>query len=178
MEVLEPYPWRKRALLTSTKWAATVASANSKIFDGSKASIEQLTLMMTDGRVMGDWTKTENLEIQKYIKQAIYGMLNPQAWGMSNKGFHPLILDGGEDCGIKALSDDYLTDETAAATWVCYENHLYYLVSATGKYNICNTTPDGEPGVCFDNRFSPLPGMDALEEGTFGNVNRTDLVIG
>jgi hypothetical protein len=179
MEVLESGSRRKRALLTSTKWAETVALANSKIFDGSKASIEQLTLMMTDGRVMGDWNIIkDDHEIQTCIEQAIYGMLIPKAWSMSNKGYHPLILDGGEDCGNRALLDDYLTHETAAATSVCYEDHLYYLVSATGEYTICNWTPDGEPDICFENRFSPLPGMEALEERTFGNVSRTDLVIG
>lgn len=121
-----------------------------------------------------------DLGIQKYIKQAIYAWLIPKAWSLSNEGFYPFILDSGEPCtaGNPAPKlPKYLSDETADKTSVCYEGHAYYFVSASGKHRTCATGPGGIV-ICVANKFTALPGMEALDIGTYGEVSKTDLVIG
>lgn len=138
--------------------------------------------MITDGRVLGDSkeSRISDLEIQNFVERAIFAALIPRAWSMSNKGYRPFILDSGKPCqdgkpveGNPVKS--YITDKVAKGTSVCYEGHSYFFVSATGKYDRCN--PSGVTS-CSNAQFKGLPGMQSLDEGTFGNVNKTDLVIG
>jgi hypothetical protein len=174
----------QRKVLTAMKWAQTVAAANKQIFSGSPESIEQLTQMIIDGRVLGESkgevakpTPLEDLEIQKFVEQAIYASLIPKAWSMSNEEFRPVILDSGEPCTGENPLPEYMTDEVAEATSVCYQDRSYYFVSASGDFRRCDTSPGGIIS-CTNQNFKALAGMKALDEGTFGDVTKTDLVIG
>lgn len=69
-----------------------------------------------------------------------------------------------------------MLDETAEEAKVCYENHLYYFASASGKYHHCTADPGGNH--CVDRLFAALPGMSALDEGKFGGITKADLVKG
>ncbi|KAF2872784.1 hypothetical protein BDV95DRAFT_570636 [Massariosphaeria phaeospora] len=152
------------------------------MFDGSPESIQQLTSMITDGHVLGDSKGSaekpiEDLGIQKLVQQAIFASLIPRAWGLSNEGFRPVILNSGKPCDSGNGVKEYVTDETAAKTFVCHEEQLYYFVSATGDYRRCGATPGGSISCAFS-KFKPLSGMEALDAGTFGELTKTDLVIG
>lgn len=167
-------------MLTDTQWAESVSAANKKMFDGSPESIEQLTQVITDGHVLGGegypLSNTEDLEIQKFVQQAIFASLIPRAWSMSNKGFRPFILNSGQSCESGNELEKYMTDKTAEDSSVCYEGKLYYFVSATGDYLTCIPTRNGKD--CSLTKFEPLAGLDALDQGTFGGIKKEDLVIG
>jgi hypothetical protein len=130
----------------------------------------------------GSWSWTEKSlrddgEIQRYIEQAIYARLIPNAWSLSNEDYHPLILDSGEPCTDRNPLSKYLSDDTAETTSVCYEKHLYYFVSASGDFTRCEAGPGGITH-CVDRLFTALPGMAALDEGKFGKVTKADLING
>jgi hypothetical protein len=158
-------------------WAKTVAAVNENLFDGSPAALAQLSRMIVDGQMLGLNSFPSDADIQKSIEQSIYALLIPKAWSLSNEGYHPFILDSGVACTDGNPLPDYITDSTAHATSVCYQNLLYYFVSVSGDYRDCQTGPCELPS-CINNRFTALPGMSALDEKTYGGVSKTDLVIG
>lgn len=127
--------------------------------------------------MIGVITVPDDRDIQTYIKKAIYAWLIPNAWSLSNEGFHPFILDSGERCTGGNPLPKYLSDETAEKTSVCYNEHVYYFVSASGKHRTCSTGPGGIV-ICVANKFTALPGMKALDDGTYGEVTKADLVAG
>ncbi|PQE05711.1 FG-GAP repeat domain-containing protein [Rutstroemia sp. NJR-2017a BVV2] len=158
-------------------WLKAMIALNDNLFSGSTSSLKSLTLLIKDGHVLNFIEKPGDNTIRDFIEQALFAWLIPKAWSLSNEGFYPVILDSGEACSDANPLDKYISDDTAKETSVCYEGHLYYFVSASGKYDDCRPNPGGD-GCGDGTYFKTLPGMAALDAGTYGKVTKTDLVQG
>lgn len=70
----------------------TINIYNEQIFNGSDSSNSLLFNHITKGQVLqADIEKDEPLIISS-IERAIFGLLIPQAWSLSNMGLKPVVL--------------------------------------------------------------------------------------
>ena len=132
---------------------------------------------MTGGQLLEPGSKVDDPTIQNAIEQALYGYLIPQAWSLSNEGIAPFVLDSGFDCSAVNPLPKYMSDSTGDASYTCYENKLYYLLSPTGRAQNCDIVPCGI-STCTDNFFSLPPGITALDGTAYGGVTRDMFIIG
>ena len=74
---------------------------------------------------------------------------------------------------------DWVTDDIAASSGVCYNNQAYYLFNVAG--GPCNDLKEREtgPGIlpCPDKVLSELPGVGTMDGTAWGGVTRDDLAI-
>ena len=73
-------------------WSTAVDKSNAELFNGSDSSIELLYNTITKGKVLGASYSEDLLSTQTAIEKAIFGILIPQAWHLSNEGIHPVIM--------------------------------------------------------------------------------------
>ena len=74
---------------------------------------------------------------------------------------------------------DWVTDDIAASSGVCYNNQAYYLFNVAG--GPCNDLKEREtgPGIlpCPNKVLSELPGVGTMDGTAWGGVTRDDLAI-
>jgi hypothetical protein len=133
--------------------------------------------MMTGGQLLEPGSTVDDPTIQNAIEQALYGYLIPQAWSLTNEGIAPFVLDSSFDCSAVNPLPKYMPDSTGDASYTCYENKLYYLLSPTGPAQNCDTVPCGI-STCTDNLFSLPSGVKALDGTAYGGVTRDIFIIG
>lgn len=97
-------------------WAQTIVALNTQLFSGSPSAIESLSLLISDGHVLGNVSLPGDDAIQHYIEQAVYAWLIPKAWSLSNEGYRPVILDSGEPC---TTSEENEKKKICWATAIC-----------------------------------------------------------
>jgi hypothetical protein len=160
-------------------WYSTIEYVNKQLFNGSTTSVRQLGKMITGGQLMEKGDTATASEIRKYIEQSMYIHLIPQAWSLSNEGYYPFILDSKSACDTDNPLPDYMSDKTAAASSVCFNNVLYFLVSASGDYRSCTTDPC-TISDCVNNKFTTLPGLSELDgtSTSWGGLTPADFVNG
>lgn len=165
-------------------WGAVVEKSLSTLFDGSDASIEMLTDLISDGRFVegssismalppsdaGELPKDTMTALQKSVSKSFFAFAIPSIWTVS--GRYPFVIDAGYSCDHADDMGDYLEADTMKVAKACYRNKRYYLAA-----------PEGQPwecveGSCLDNPFSALPGVDSMGQGSFGNVTVEDIIIG
>ncbi|GFF80120.1 killer toxin subunits alpha/beta [Aspergillus lentulus] len=165
-------------------WGAVVEKSLSTLFDGSDASIEMLTDLISDGRFVegssismalppsdaGELPKDTMTALQKSISKSFFAFAIPSIWTVS--GRYPFVIDAGYSCDHADDMGDYLEADTMKVAKACYRNKRYYLAA-----------PEGQPWECvegssLDNPFSALPGVDSMGQGSFGNVTVEDIIIG
>ena len=114
--------------------------------------------------------------IQTIIEHAMFGMLIPQAWSLGNKGVTPFIMNSNKPCSAKNPFPKYMSNQVGEETYVCVDNTLYYLLSATGKSHDCIIGIGAES--CTNNEFSTPPGLTSLDGKAYGGVTKDELVNG
>ena len=75
-------------------WSTSVDHANKALFDGSDKSIQLLHDTTTQGKVLDASFGVDTATVQTAIETAIFGYLIPQAWRLSNKDLHPVVMYG------------------------------------------------------------------------------------
>jgi len=161
-------------------WTNITAIASNSLFSGSAEGVQQLTAMMSDGRMFNvdksrdnDLTDNPPGKLFLYdVRRASFGFAIPALWSAAGTG--AFVMDSGFDCSShNPLVPAHMSEKTANATGMCIDNKLYYLVS-----------PDAGGQT-----FSPPPGLDLLANedspdpalkinGRFGGVNASDLISG
>jgi len=164
-------------------WTNASRSLGEELFNGSAASIARLYSMAMDGRFMESVQNTpqpvDDQTIQQYIKYAAYGLLIPQAWYLSEGNIWPFVLDSGYDCSSLNPVPLFISDDTAAATKVCYNDALYFLVSTHDHLDMyCSTGGHDRPYVCTRKQFASPPGIEELNGINYGRVTPDQIVIG
>ncbi|KAK1753647.1 hypothetical protein QBC47DRAFT_415416 [Echria macrotheca] len=164
-------------------WANITAIAAHSLFSGSPEGIEQLTTIMSSGRMFNaDRSNDKNLidtppqnTFLYDIRRASFGFAIPALWSAASTG--AFVMDSGFDCSSNnnnPLVPAHMSEQTADATGACIDNKMYYLVS---------------PDAGGSGTFSPPPGLDLLAgedspdpavkiNGRFGGVNASDLISG
>jgi hypothetical protein len=132
--------------------------------------------MMADGKLLERGKVVSDPDIQNYLEGAIIGYLIPRAWELGKS--YPFVLDSGAPCGaINPVT--YHLDDTAAITWYCVDDKLYYLLAPYGDSFYCYPSADGQgAGPCYDGNYSPPTGMDRLDGKAWGGVTKDDFIAG
>ncbi|ROW15174.1 hypothetical protein VPNG_03014 [Cytospora leucostoma] len=130
-------------------WEALTETAVNHLFNGSDASINTLTKLISNGRF-------------------IAGSANGHATGSggSTPGYAPATnteLEGNITTAFWSYTIPYLSDDTASATKACYNDKLYYLVAAKGYAEICEDT-------CVSLNFKEPAGLDKLDGTAYGGL--------
>lgn len=104
----------------------------------------------------------------------------PQIWQHGATSRTPIVLESTDPCTSEACSQmkNYMSDSTAAATHMCMNSKIYYLVNVVTQPALplnCENM-----GTCpHYNIFEPLPGgtFDTLSGGAWAGVHIDDIVI-
>ncbi|GFF84110.1 hypothetical protein IFM47457_06365 [Aspergillus lentulus] len=144
---------------STAAWGNITEKSQSKLFDGSDDSLNHLTDLISDGRLIegkgmappGPDAPAESASaLRASISKAFLGFAIPSIWTVS--GTYAFNIDSGYDC--------------------CYGGKLHYLASSKGDASTCTE------GGCFDNKFSTPPGIDSLDGKDSGGITVGDLITG
>ncbi|CAF9932295.1 MAG: hypothetical protein HETSPECPRED_008325 [Heterodermia speciosa] len=161
-------------------WTTTLDVYNQQLFNGSDASNTLLFTQIDEGKVLEAGFQQDDLMIQNAMEKAVYGYLIPQAWSLSNGQISPVVVDSGAACGTIDPVKKYISVDIGDASFVCYNNIIYYLVGASGLVDDCfGSAEDNE--LC-DSTLAPslkaLPGLGELDGNQWGGVLKDDFIIG
>lgn len=179
-------------------WPNATELAVRKLFDGSDESIQTLTDIISKGKMMNgnygghDRPDDQNggfpASMRSSARRTFYTFTIPATWTQPAVG--AFVMDSGDSCddsgplgsNPSAAMAQFLSAETADATWACYNNKLYYLVSTGGQAQDCQSQC-GDVGCiplphCSNNRFSKPPGIDELGTPSYENIRVQDLIVG
>jgi hypothetical protein len=160
-------------------WGNITEKSLSKLFDGSDDSLNRLTDLISDGKLIegkgmappGPDAPAESASaLRASISKAFFGFAIPSIWTVS--GTYAFIIDSGYDCGTIDPMGDYMDTDTMHATAGRYGGKLYYLASPKGDASTCTE------GGCFDNKFSAPPGIYSLDGKDLGGITVGDLITG
>lgn len=159
--------------------AQALSDTNEWLFNGSDSSIADLFRIIDDGQLMEDTATTSDLDMQQALEQSIYALLIPYAWSLSNENSHPFIIDTGYDCSdtYPSYFHDYVSESTAEAVSVCYNDNLYYLVDARACQKDCSGVSGQGSSVCTPTKFSEPFGIDSMDGSQWGGVTVENLTI-
>ncbi|OBT85922.1 hypothetical protein VE02_04509 [Pseudogymnoascus sp. 03VT05] len=160
-------------------WYSTVDTFNQHLFNGSQSTIDELTGMISDGKMMGRATNVTDLDIQGYLETAIFSILIPRARELG--GDVVFILDSGAPCGAVNPDVAHFSAETKGAnSWGCADDKLYYIVGFSGASRACSGDNSGSrPGtICVTNEFELVDGADKVDGTVWGKITREDIVAG
>ncbi|KAL6887059.1 glycoside hydrolase family 18 protein [Trichoderma evansii] len=174
-------------------WATIVENQLAALFNGSETSIALLGTMIGNGNLLEcDGTSPSQsdpsdnstyTDIENYVTRAFFGFAIPALWTVS--GAAAFVVDSGYPCGTVNPLGLYMSNDTAEATYSCYNGNLYYLVSAAGDYHSCTgedialtvDTVDPPPPPCTDSLFTAPQGLDSLGS-KWGRITVSDLIAG
>lgn len=162
------------------KTAATaISDTNTQLFNGSANSVADLYRTIDNGNLMESTDVSSDLDAQAAVENAVYSVLIPYAWSLSNLNSHPVVIDTGYDCSDlwPSYFHDYIAEDTAKDMSVCYKGSLYYLLDARN----CNTDCSGPypPGstVCTPTKFFKPIGVEKLDGDAWGGITIQNLAI-
>ncbi|KAL5087858.1 hypothetical protein Trisim1_007509 [Trichoderma cf. simile WF8] len=174
-------------------WATIVENQLAALFNGSEASIALLGTLIGNGNLI-ECDGSSPLEndpsddntyqgLENYVTRAFYGFAIPALWTVS--GAAAFVVDSGYPCGTVNPLGLYMSNDTAEATYSCYNGNLYYLVSAAGDYHGCTgedialtvDTVDPPPPPCTDSLFTAPTGLNSLGSN-WGGITVSDLIAG
>lgn len=162
------------------KTAATALSdSNTDLFNGSASSVANLYRVMDEGKLMEDTVTEGDLDAQASLEHALYSVLIPYAWSLSNENLHPVVIDTGYDCSDlwPSYFHDYIAEDTAKDMSVCYNNALYYLLDARACNTDCTApTPPGSVD-CQPTKFFKPVGVDSMDGSQWGGITIANLTI-
>lgn len=156
-------------------WATVIDTTLSTLFDGSDGSINTLTTMISDGKMIDgngaypNGTVQNSTDIHASVAKTFFAYAIPAIWSVSGRA--PFIVDSGYACGTVDPLSQYMSTDTMHATAGCYNGQLYYLASLSGSSESCAEE-------CTPNLFSAPPGLDSLDGQSWGGVTLSDLITG
>lgn len=160
------------------------AQTLAMLFDGSDTSINVLTSLISNGKLVGSAHSERNNTITPSIKNGIRStaLTNMFAFGIpavwSASATPAFILDSGYDCGTHDLMYKYAAQEVIDLTETCYQGKLYYLATPKGDPTVMRVPPKGI-AYPVPNTFSAPAGLSALiVDNQYGNITISDLIIG
>lgn len=159
--------------------AQAISDTNEWIFNGSETSVANLLRVTDEGKMMEDTSDTSDLDMQQYMEQAMYAVLMPHAWSLSNEALHPFVIDTGYDCSdtYPKYFHDYIAEDTANSMAVCIDDSLYYLVDAVACQKDCGGQVYNQGSTyCVPTKFSAPVGIDTLDGSNWGGITVTNLV--
>ncbi|KAF2664834.1 glycoside hydrolase family 18 protein [Microthyrium microscopicum] len=165
-------------------WGNSTEQALATLFNGSGASIQILTALISNGSLItGSGGKSgipfppTYAQLDLYVAKAFFAYSVPKLWGAA--GYHPFIIDSGYSCGTVDPLSRYMSTETMHATSSCVGTKLYYLVSPITNIdqNTCSNPVDGR---CPEVPFTSPPGISTLTGDTsvWGGLTRDVIVAG
>ncbi|KAK3395608.1 hypothetical protein B0T20DRAFT_359271 [Sordaria brevicollis] len=157
----------------SASVSTTLLSAR-RLFDGKDDSIKALTDLVSNGKLIhgsanGHINDEDNYSTEHDLisgmRRTLYGYFIPAV--LSSSWSWTAVVDSGHDCTAQdPLSPDYLTQDQSQKLVACYQNRLYYLVSAKGKRR-------GRKGG-----FETPNGIDKLTGGDYVYISVEELIVG
>ncbi|KAJ5114021.1 hypothetical protein N7456_002555 [Penicillium angulare] len=152
-------------------WKNSTEMASKALFNGSDSTTTLLTRMMSEGKLIeGSSEGNDDNEVmsgveQEYlIEKTFYAYVIPQVWQKSSQNV--FVVDTGHDCDDSNPISDYVSDDTADVTGVCFNDKRYYLVHLDGTAsNSCQDEDGGNTSgtsFCIPYKFSVPPGADTL----------------
>jgi hypothetical protein len=178
-------------------WENVAESSVSQLFNGSDPSIDRLWSMIQNGQMIegsmrdgrsGDnetWRYgPNNTYLKDAATHAFYGYSIPAVWSVS--GIKAFILDASDyPCGTIDPLIGIIPEDVGQATYVCYNNKMYYLLSPQGvSSEQCTPTEGGAwNGQCSDGTspapLSAPPGVQHLgSDVKYGRVTLQEIVYG
>jgi hypothetical protein len=170
-------------------WGNVTEAALAKLFDGTDPSIDTLTSLIWDGKLIEGAVNsspaspptTEPLgsdtALQASIARAFFAFAIPAIWSVS--GLSPFVIDAGYACGTIDPLGEYLSPDSMHAAYACYNGNLYYLATPEGKALRCETGGcRGCQVSCRKNHFSTPPGLGSLQGAAFGGISVSDIIVG
>lgn len=150
---------------------------NQHLFDGSQSSIDELTSMISDGKMVERPGVVSDLDIQAYLERAIFSILMPRAWALG--GTVVFILDSGAPCGaINPSINHFGTEHKGANAWACADDRLYYIVGISEASRACSGTLERPLQICIPREFEVVDGVDKLDGRVWGKITREDIIVG
>ncbi|KAJ8099510.1 hypothetical protein POJ06DRAFT_257166 [Lipomyces tetrasporus] len=111
------------------------------------------------------------------LRKAIYATVIPQTWQLSTTPVGPVVLTSGAACGTQNPLEEFISVSDGDATYICYNNEIYYLVGAIGLAQTC--VDSNVVGLrCTNHDFTLLAGEDKLDGTAWGGVTKEDFIIG
>ena len=164
-------------------WMNSTSLSLKKLFSGDTASLNALTSIIKDGRMLpgpqGGIDGKGAIDIEETARKTFFAYAIPGLWRRSKQ--YAFILDSGEGCSGNPASK-YVDDDTASATSVCVNDRMYYLVAPDGDAKKCECERNTDMGpcqtVCRDQKFSAPKGIGSLTDNDFGKLTRDDIVKG
>lgn len=159
--------------------ATAISDTNTDLFNGSAYSVANLVRVMYQGQLMEATSSSGALDTQTALEQALYSVLIPYAWSLSNENAHPVVIDTGYDCSdtYPSYFKDYISKDTAKEVAVCYNNALYYLLDARYCNVDCSGVKPVGSTVCTPTKFYKPFGVDSLDGVSWGGVTVENLTI-
>ncbi|RAH64784.1 glycoside hydrolase family 18 protein [Aspergillus aculeatinus CBS 121060] len=178
-------------------WANVTQNELWNLFNGSETSITLLTQMIANGNliegsgavpsVSSSTTPETTTQIESSINKAFFGFAIPSVWAVS--GTDAFVVDSGYNCSAQNPLSDYMTAATQEATYSCYNDKLYYLVRADGKWSGCPAEkklgkradcPDCGTSECGEDAtyFTAPPGLSSVGGDAWGGITLDDLIKG
>ncbi|KAF7368207.1 hypothetical protein MVEN_00140300 [Mycena venus] len=160
-------------------WQKAQSDFVDQIFSGTALTLSDLRSLVYNGRM--NWpvgpSNTPNLQgLVDQSQKLMYAQMIPTAWQHSATARTPIVLESTDPCTstVGSQMKGYMGDSTAAATHMCMNGRIYYLVNApadryaavlmwSAPYEKCSR---GLPGGTFNNL-----------SGKWGNVRIDDIVI-
>ena len=160
--------------------------ALKKLFDGSDASIDILSKVISNGKLISGKFEEERPEpmsedeLRANVAKSFFGYTIPTLWRVSNT--YAFVIDSGYGCNEDKPLGEYLQNGTMEATGACIDDKMYYLVHPHGDAKGCPCDLYSANGQCHrrctNSKFSAPPGLDSLNGKDFGGITKTDLING
>ncbi|OTA98047.1 carbohydrate esterase family 3 protein [Hypoxylon sp. CI-4A] len=159
--------------------AQALSDTNTDLFNGSASTIADLYRIMDNGKLMESTVTDGEFDAQLSLENSLYSVLIPYAWSLSNENLHPVVIDTGYDCSDTwpDFFHDYIAEDTAKATAVCYNDALYYLLDARNCNIDCSKVYPQGSTTCAPTKFHQPVGTDKLDGTNWGGVTIDNLTI-
>ncbi|KAL0943239.1 Killer toxin subunits alpha/beta 5 [Colletotrichum truncatum] len=173
----------------SKSWMKQSDRLIQKLFDGSEKSIELLSNLFKDGKMMAGMPdgpglpqngNSDGFNRESATKRALYAVAIPAIWAAN--GPTPVVVDFGPSCEIDARK--YFTENASKYNlgWRCVNGHSYILAGVADKPpRPCGTSvPDNECTVQSQWTLKILDGIKYIQKPSlsWGGITVDDLIIG
>ncbi len=163
-------------------WQQSQADFNKFIFSGSVQSLPKLGKMVQGGAL--NWPAGVGPDFQGYVNEVeklLTAHLIPAAWQTGKTVRHPIVLESTDPCTSQAGKQvkGWMSDDTAAATHMCMNDKIYYLVDAKAEPTVDARCTGHTACDAVKVSFDTLPGgtFANLSGGRWSGVTVNDIVI-
>ncbi|KAI8261062.1 Multidomain esterase [Colletotrichum sp. SAR 10_98] len=160
--------------LVINAWETAIDKFAIEIFSGKG---DRLSKMIANGKMISSVTVIPSTrELRADIDKALYAMLTPLGWKISNRDLNPFIVDSKRSCDA-ADNDEWIklriTNGAIKSEKVCIDDRAYFLLAAENPKQEC----DDDKYDIGSSKFDGFPGTSTLGP-LWGGVTREDMVRG